>query len=208
MAKLDNLLEGGQGSLGNLVLYKMHGKSYVRTKPSQYRDKKSPAQLAQRQRLQVINSFLRAFREPLRVTFAAEATGRSALQAAQSYNMRNALMGEYPDIVVDKSKALLSKGPLSLPAGASVSAHPEGLLIEWVNGEEAAGSAAEHTLVVMALSEETDRSDYKFTEVRRSDGRYVWNPALSVSENALPDVWIAFRNNDLTGWSDSMYLKK
>ncbi len=208
MAKIDNLLEGGEGSLGDLVLYKMHGKTYVRTKPSQYRDKKSPAQLAQRQRLKVMSSFLRAFREPLRVTFASEAVGRSALQAAQSFNMRNALAGEYPDIVVDKSKVLLSKGSLPLPAGGSVSVHPEGLLIEWVNGEEAAGSAAKHTLVVMALSEDAGRSDYKYTEVRRSEGRYLWKPALPVSENALPDVWMAFRNEEMTGWSDSMYLNK
>jgi hypothetical protein len=208
MAKLDNLLEGGQGSLGNLVFYKMHGRNYVRTKPEQYRDKKSPAQLAQRQRLQTVISFLRPFKDVLRITFASGAVGRSAIQAAQSYNMRNALEGEYPDIKIDKSKVLLSSGSQPLPSGASVSAHPDGLLIEWKNGEEATGSAASDTLIVIAFAASAERIDYKFTDTSRSEGRFVWNTKLNVSEVALPDVWIAFRSRQMTKMSDSLYAIK
>lgn len=204
MARIDNLLQGGEGSLGNLILYKMNGKNYVRTKPSQYRDKKSPAQLAQRQRLQVISKFLTLFREPLRVTFAAEAEGRSALQAAQSYNMRNALAGEYPGIYVDKNKVLLSTGPLPVPARASVKIHPEGLLIEWDNGKDGSKSASGNILVVMALSGKEDWCEYKFTGVSRSTGKYIWKLNFPIEENDLPDVWIAFQNARTKQMSDSV----
>ncbi len=206
MAKIDNLFESGQGKLGNLVFYKVGGKGRVRTRAEHFRDRKSPAQLAQRQRLQVVNGFLKPFREAIRITFAGEALGRTAFQAAQSHIMRNALVGEYPDIYVDKSKALLSRGTIPLPVSASVKSHPEGLLVEWGNGEEAVGKAAGDTLVVMGLFEPDSSCLYQFTAISRSDGRYLWMLSRQGQEESLPDVWIAFRNRQETQMSDSMYI--
>jgi len=204
MATIQNLFDSGKGKLGNLVFYKVGGQGRVRTQAEHFHDRKSPAQLAQRQRLQVTTSFLKPFRDIIRITFAAEANGRSAVHAARAYNMRNALTGEYPDISVEKSRALLSRGPLPVPVNAAVSAQPEGLLIEWDNSADAASHHPYDTLVVMALSAETGRSDYLFTEARRSDGRYLWKTALPIG-NALPDVWITFRNRQETEMSNSMY---
>lgn len=83
--------------------------------------------------------------------------------------------------------------------------HPDGLLIRWVNGEEATGSAATDNLVVMLLNEQTNHCDYRFTEVTRSAGEYVWKLSLVPEADALPDVWIAFRNRQETRMSNSMY---
>ncbi len=208
MAKIENLLDGGKGKLGNLVFYKMNGSSYVRTRPAKYRDRKSPAQLAQRQRMQVVNNFLRSFRGLVQVTFAAEAAGRSALQAARSYNMRYGFTGEYPDIRVDRSKALLSRGPLPLPAGMSVSAQPDGLLIRWENGPEATGSAANDTLIVIAWNEKTGNGIYEFTSVRRTEGEYLWKLPQPETVDSLQGVWVAFRNLKLNSVSDSIWINK
>ncbi len=206
MARIDSLFNSGRGRLGNLVFYKVGDKNYVRTRAEHFRDQKSPAQLAQRQRMQVVNKFLSAFRDLLRITFAVESDGMTARAAALSCNLRNALAGAYPDIHIDNSKALLSRGPLPLPARAWVENHPEGLLVRWENGEEATGEAARDNLLVMALSEETGQSDYKFTGVNRSAGECIWKPAFKLTENALPGVWIAFRNRQETLMSDSMYV--
>ena len=73
----------------------------MRTISGHFIGKKS---LAQRERMQVMNGFLNSFRELFRTTFAAEAERRTAVQAAQSYHMCNALTGEYPHITVDKGK--------------------------------------------------------------------------------------------------------
>jgi hypothetical protein len=203
MATIDHLFDTGQGLLGNLVLYKVGGKGRIRTRPAQYRDRKSPAQLAQRQRMQVMLQFLKPFSRLLRITYAAEAVGRSAMQAAQSYNMRHALAGEYPDIYVDKSKALLSRGSLPVPVGATLTARPEGLLIEWQNDPEAALHHPHDTLVIMALSAEKGHTDVRFTETRRSEGRHAWTPALPSGPVA---VWIAFRNRAQTEMGESLFV--
>jgi hypothetical protein len=168
-----------------LIFYKVGDHHYVRTRAEQFHDRKSPAQMAQRQRMQVMNRFLGSFRELFRITFAGEAGGRMAMQAAQSYNMRNALAVEYPDIYIDKSRVLLSHGPLPMPVSATVTAQPEGLLIEWGNSPDAVLQHPSDTLVVMVFSPETGSSDYRFTEARRSEGSYLWKPALPISDGTL-----------------------
>jgi hypothetical protein len=207
MATINNLFDSGRGRLGNLVLYKVGDNCFVRTRAEHFHDRKSPAQMAQRQRLQVTAGFLKPFRELVRITFAAEAAGRSPVHLARSVNMRHALAGDYPGISVDKSKVLLSHGPLPVPVSATATAQPEGLLIEWENSPDAARNHPSDTLVVVAFSPETGRSDFLITEARRSAGSYLWKPALPQSNGTLPDLWIAFRNRQETLMSDSLYVR-
>lgn len=206
MAKIENLFESGRGKLGNLVFYKVGNNGYVRTQAAHFRDRKSPAQLAQRQKLQLMSGFLKPFTKLIRITFSADAMGRSPMRAALSYNMRQALAGEYPGIYVDKSKVLLSHGPLPVPVTASVASQPDGLHITWENGAEAARLNSDDILVVMALSADTRSVDFLFTGVRRSVGHYLWSPALQKNNSNQPDIWLAFRNRQETMMSNSFYV--
>jgi hypothetical protein len=204
MATIDNLFDSGRGRLGNLVFYKLKGRSIVRTKPGHFSDRKSPAQLAQRQRMQAVNNFLKPFSNLLGLTFDPESERLTARQAAQSYNMRNGLAGEYPNIYIDKGHVLLSRGPLPVPVRAWMEIVPEGLLVQWENGEEAAGSAANDNLLIMAVSPGHSSCLYQFSEARRTEGQYLWKIKPAVQENALPDVWIAFSNR--LQMSNSVYI--
>lgn len=205
MARINHLFDSGSGKLGNLIFYKVGDQHYVRTRAEHFHDRKSPAQLAQRQRLQVMNRFLRPFRDLFRITFAGEAGAPMTMQAAQSYNLRNALAGEYPDIYVDKGKVLLSRGPLPVPVNVTLTAQSGALLIEWENSPDAADNHPYDSLLVMAFSPETGQSDYQFTGARRSACSYLWKPALPLENGPLPDVWIAFRNRQETLMSNSVY---
>ncbi len=203
---MDNLFDSGRGRLGNLVLYKVGEKNFVRTRAERFRDRKSPAQLAQRQRVQMVSKFLGAFRDLIPITFAGEAEGHSARAAALSWNLRYAPTGAYPNIHIDRSRALLSRGPLPLPVRAWVENHVDGLLIRWENGPEAESTSARDTLLVMALADETGYGDFKFTGINRSAGECLWKPALNLSDGTQPSVWIAFRNRQETLMSDSMFV--
>ncbi|MFO7977686.1 MAG: DUF6266 family protein, partial [Bacteroidales bacterium] len=191
MAKIDNLFDNVRGSIGNLIFYKMNGRNYVRTLPQNFTDRKSPGQLAQRQRMQAVNHFMKPFGGLIRITFGAQANGLSAWQAAQSHNLRHALTGEYPGIRVDPTRVLLSKGPLGLPLSATASVQPGGLLIQWQNGPEGAGN---DSLVVMASWGDGAWCEHRFTETLRNKEEYTWQTTQPVTPDALPDVWIAFRN--------------
>lgn len=191
---MNNPWEGGSGKLGRTILYQANGKSYIRLMPSKYTDLKSPAQLAQRERVKLINSFIKPFAPVIKVTFPKEKPGRTAYQEAVSYNLLHALAGEYPDMYVDHSKVLLSKGPLPLPESYSMAAHPEGLLITWQNYP---GVHDWDTLVIMAMFNSSTSTLYKFTGALRSECEYLWKLPKHLNPSQLIDAWIAFRD-DLT----------
>lgn len=120
--------------------------------------------------------------------------------------MRHALEGSYPDIHVEPGKVLLSKGSLPLPVHVTASKLPEGICIEWENGNEVQHRGASDTLIVIARKAATQSVDYRITGVRRSEGRYVWKTPLLNGDSSMPDVWIAFRNREETEMSNSMYV--
>ncbi len=132
MARLDgHLFNKANGSVVEVIVYNMYGKSYMRSKPSQYKDRKSAAQLEQRMKMTVVNNFLKPFTKLFPVTFAASAVGKTAYHAAKSYNLTNGVCGGFPNLEVDYGNALLSKGNVDLPRQVRATLQAEGILLEW-----------------------------------------------------------------------------
>jgi len=207
MARTKNhLLRDLSGSIANLVFYQVDGETYVRTRPVTYKDRQSPAQLAQRQRIQVVNRFLTPFKKVLRQTFMLADRERQAYSNATSYNMKHGLTGSYPHLNIDKTKARLSMGPLGLPATATIKQVGDGFLMEWDPAPTNAHCAADDTFLFFATHPYYPQAYYHFTGVRRSEGHFLWNRNL-FEGHAKPDVWIAFRNAAETLVSDSWYLE-
>lgn len=208
MAKLgDNIMGAGKGKVGDVVLYNMHGKSFMRAKPSKYTDRKSEAQLAQRAKMQTVTGFMSPFKELIRKTYAGEAVGRAPYHAAKSQIMQNAVQGSYPDFSINKEAALLSKGPLPVPQQVSASIQDGGLLVEWTNAKEDEKLHSRDTLLVIAQNPNTGDIEYLFTGARRTAKSFKWEINMPVSQDDLPDLWVAFRSNDETEMSDSFFVK-
>ncbi|MFA8434895.1 MAG: DUF6266 family protein [Marinifilaceae bacterium] len=206
MARLKSkILEKAAGQLGQLVVYNVGENTYVRTKPSQYRDRKTETQLAQRQKFRLVMNFLRPFTKMLRLTFSDEKGIRKGFHPAKSYNLRHGICGNYPNQSIDRQKALLSKGPLPLPLQARVTRKEEGVLFEWKPNNEP--ETATDTLLVMALAPHPSSSDYRFTGIKRSEGQFLWNTPLN-SSNQPVEFWLAFRNQEESLMSNSLYLGK
>ncbi len=201
MARFKNINDGLSGKVGNVVIYQMYGKSYMRSMPGKYNDKKSEAQLAQRQKMQLINAFLGPFKDVLRITFKNEAVGRSPYMAAKSFNMLNAIAGEYPEQYIDYSKALVSMGSVSLPPEANIERTNDGLLFSWKNNGE---SKSSDTLFVVANIRGQNATYYKQTEAQRRDESYLWKLDCAVSEKY--DIWLVFRDYKERDFSNSMWL--
>lgn len=207
MAQMKNtILEAGNGSVGPIVVYSMYGKSYMRTKPARYKDKQSLAQLTQRQKMKMMLAYLSPFKELLRFTFASDAIGRSAFQAALSYNLRQGLEGEYPHQLINKQTALLSHGQIDLPSRLSVSRLSDGLLFEWDDSNNGFNNSTSDTLVVILQVGDTSLVEYRFTGVARCEGQFKWETAQVKSGKSL-HVWMAFRNARETQMSNSFYLQ-
>ncbi len=196
-----NSNDGSSGRVGNIITYQMYGQSYMRSLPGQYNDKKSEKQLAQRQKMQLVNGFLGPYTDVLRITFQQEAVGRSPYLAAKSYNLLNAIVGEYPNQSIDYTKALVSIGSVPLPTEASVERTNEGLIFRW--HDDGKGNSSD-TIMVIATLQGQNSTYFKQTGVERCDEAYLWR--VGEVSNEKYDVWLVFRDYKERGFSNSLWL--
>ncbi|MGK9125266.1 DUF6266 family protein [Olivibacter sp. SA151] len=89
----------------------------------------SEKELANRERMRIMQKFLQDSKNFIDLGFQLEAKARnmSAFNAAMSYNKKYAITGSYPDLKIDYEKLLVSKGLLITPTNPSV-AYVEGTL--------------------------------------------------------------------------------
>lgn len=203
MARVKNILNGGNGKVGTVILYERNGVSCMRSLPDGYKDKKSEAQLKQRQKMTLVHEFLRPFKELLKITFFEKNTGRSAYQSAQAYNLKNAIKGEYPNQYLNKQIAILCKGNLPLSQEFTVSIKEGNIDISWDSENIPPNAKHNDTLLVM-LKRANMGTDYILTGERRSSGSYTWKNA---TDDANVGIWVAFRSADQLTFSNSMYLR-
>ncbi len=207
MARLKtNILDGGSGRLGNIILYDWKGISCMRTFPSRYRDKKSEAQLKQRQKLKLVHAFLRSFMHHFDLTFHEKGVARTPYQSAQSYNMKYAISGKYPDQYIDLNKALIAKGDLPLPENIDLTIKDNLLTIEWdVVDAEDSGLNSDQLLVFYKEKKDYVHAKMLKRTVTREKGIFNWDTS-SLNDITECDIWIAFINKDKTEVSNSVCL--
>lgn len=204
MGKLKtNILDAASGKIGPVVVYEMYGNTYIRSKPSGYNDRKSTPQLIQRQKMTLVNRFLKSFSKLIKITFAHEAKGRSAFSAAKSFNLKKAIDGTYPDQFINPEKAVLSTGTIILPDHIQMTQQEQGLLFEWDPPYHPQASSLD-TLVVIAREREHHLVKYRLTGAQRSDQSYFW--PMDLFNYGTIDVWAAFRSYKEDDMSESIYL--
>ena len=134
MARLKNGLLGGiSGKISDVIGYIRYGKAFVKVKSIKPAKERQPGQLEGQQRMMVVNEFINSMTEFVRIGFALDAAKKphSANAAAKSYQMKNAVIGEYPSLAIDYPKVLLSKGIIDPPVDASAVALVNGIKFNW-----------------------------------------------------------------------------
>lgn len=121
MARIKNEINSPlSGKIGNIVACNWKGIPYLRSRPTKVNHPNTEKQLAHRMRLSLIMKFFSYFKVFLSYSFSPYAIGKTAFNAAVSENMKTALVGDYPDINIDYSKVVLSKGELPSIKNSSV----------------------------------------------------------------------------------------
>ena len=133
MGTLRNGLFGGfHGRVGNLVGYTLKGKHVIRmigksTKPL------TPARKANCEKMKVVNEILKPSLHAIRIGFrlAVAGTDKNEYNEAVSYNKKNAVQGEYPNISLDYTKVLMSMGTLPVAVNPAISQVEEKITFSW-----------------------------------------------------------------------------
>ncbi len=203
MARLkSNLLESGMGKIGNIVFYYRNGVPCARAIPNNYHDKKSEAQLKQRQKMQLVHDFIRPFSDFIRMAFKEEQSSRTGYQSAQSYHLKNAIEGEYPNQYINKNVALLSKGAIELPNTISYSENDSELVFTWDTTKSIGAMPTDMFIVLIRYKD--NNGEYFITGTQRFKGEYrLYKEDISFN---IEDIYVAFRSYDETKYSNSYCL--
>jgi hypothetical protein len=145
------ILGGFSGKVGNVVGASWKGIDYMRIMPSSVANPQTDAQLAQRQKFSVTMGFLKPLSEFLKTGFKSYAVKMTGINAAMSYNIKNALTGTYPNIAIDYPNALVSRGNLAGVLNQVASSTVAGTVkFDWEdNSGEIGASALDKTLLVV-----------------------------------------------------------
>lgn len=195
------------GKVGNLVTYRVLNKDVVRMVGE---NNKAPSvkQLVCRQQMAVVIQFLKPIVEFINLGFMVESAkaDRYAHNMAVSYNKLHALIGEYPELLIDYSKVLVSKGCLPMAVDALVSIVPDGLRFSWATGSWMDFPERRHNAMLMAYFPELGKAAYCLNGAIRDEGTDV----LYLSDdlkNAYMETYLSFVAVGSNEVADSVYLR-
>ncbi|MCX2450169.1 DUF6266 family protein [Pedobacter sp. PLR] len=192
------------GKIGDVVFYMSRGQLICRTagKPG----KPSLKQKANREEMSVTMELLKPMKDFINVSFKRESEGtlKNPHNLATSYNKKQALTGDYPNIKVDYAKVILSKGALEMAADLKVSKGTDGLNLSWASGIEENG--AEDDMLMVLVSHPTKKQASTFLNAaKRADGRCFLPLDKEWMMSAQMEVYVCFKSSNEKLISDSAY---
>ena len=199
------ILGGFSGKVGAVIGSSWKGISVMRGIPAHVANPKTDAQIAQRERVIVTMAFLQPMTSFIRVSWAAFAVKMTAMNAAFSYIIKNALQGTYPNIAVDYPNALVAKGnlppALNATAASTVAAT---VAFTWLdNSTEAGASDTDKTLIVIYSPAKKQAVTAMGLQERLANSQAVTVPSSFSGD--LVHCYIAFETLDGSEQSNSMY---
>src|SRR5512140_2993307 len=162
MGKIKKEIQGGfSGKVGNVVGGSWRGVDYIRCLPR--RDKKAPTpkQLAQRAKFRLTVDFTTCLNPLFAVSFNSYANGKTAMNCAISYTLKNAITGSFPDFKIAYASVLVSHGELPNATEPVVNTSSGGRLrFSWADNSEVGIAKATDKVILVAYCEAINKSIY------------------------------------------------
>ncbi|OJV90986.1 MAG: hypothetical protein BGO34_22130 [Bacteroidia bacterium 44-10] len=199
------ILGGFSGKVGTVVGGTWKGIHYMRSLPSSVRNPRTPGQVKQRTKFSIMIEFLKPLTPFLRIGFKTYADRKTAFNAAMSYNVNNAVEGEYPDLELDFSKILVSRGSL-LPAENTIAIASEGNLnFTWNDNSGISSASAKDLAMPLIFNKDKGESVFSTEAGERSAGSATMNIPDSWMGDTV-EIYLGFISEDGTQVANSIYL--
>jgi hypothetical protein len=201
MGKISSGLLGPvSGKVGNVVGATWRGIDYLRIMPANVSNPRTPGQLNQRAKFIMVLRFLQPLLDFIKIGFRTWAVKMSAFNAAMSYNLRNAVTGEFPDFDISFADVLVSRGSLRAVSGvSSTSPQAAELQVQWDDNSGMGNALATDRVMVVVYNSEKMDVRYEMDAGFRSDGQATISLPASYSGDEV-QVWLA-----LTSLSELIY---
>jgi hypothetical protein len=185
------ILGGFNGTVGTVVGSTWKGKEVMRSRMGKRTGTSSPKQLEQRSKFKIMMQFLHSFSAVQTVLFHDFATGETGPNAALSYNLRNGITGTYPDLSIDYTKVLVSRGSLPNVNNPAAAAGTAGKLNFTWTGNGGTGTATDtDQAILLAYCPATGQSVYTLNGAARSTGTATLD--VTVFSGKSVETWVAF----------------
>ena len=194
------------GKVGKTVSYQLKGQNVCRTIGVSTK-KGSKDQTVCRTGFKAISRLLSPIIGFINLGYMFEIIGTTHNQhnAATSQNMRYALKGSYPDLEVDYSKVMVSKGKLPMARAATATATESNITINWMYDNRLDFSLRNDRVMALFFYPKTNSAIYFLSGAERSSGTQVFDIHAYESEGRA-EIYLSFFAEDRLSVSDSIWV--
>lgn len=207
MGKISQGILGGfSGKVGNVIGGNWKGIDYMRVRPASVSNPQTEGQVDQRSKFSTVLGFLQPLRGFLKIGFRNYAIKMTEFNSAMSYNVKNAVIGVYPDYVIDFESALISRGGLTAALNPTVDTPAAGQVqFNWVDNSIDGNARPADRAMVLVYNPARNEAVY----VTDGSARSIGNHTLTVPNQYSGDTvyaFIAFISEDGKEVSNSKYV--
>ena len=193
------------GKVGTVVGSSWKGISYMKSLPKTSGKKPSQLQVDQRLRFTLVANFLRPIQAIIRIGYGTVTGNLTTNNAAVSYHLSSAVLGDAPNFEIDYPKVIFSRGELPGPAlPALVAAAGGELNFSWTDNSTANLAQATDRAVLLVYCPATKEFVFDNTATRSLAGATMTLPPNFVGETL--HAWMAFFATNDKQVSTSVYL--
>lgn len=199
---------GFSGNVGSLSYSQQaDGTTTVRAKPKPSSKPATILQLACRQETALCALFLKSINNFIGIGFRLEGKlkGMNSYNAAAGYLRKNSITGDYPDLRIDYSKILVTKGEMEPPKNTEVSKSEFGFLFKWDSDAEDRGIYYTDQVMLLAYFPVLGKAAYVTAGAQRRKGIEMLM-LDGIKNGYTAEVFIAFIEDNHKSISNSVYL--
>ncbi|MEJ5961026.1 DUF6266 family protein [Pedobacter immunditicola] len=198
---------GFTGKVNNLVSYELNGQQILKSVAGPSKKPATIAQLNNQKQMKVINAFVKGAEAFIKTGFHPGAVGtkKNFHNLAVQYNKPQAMTGYYPDITIDYSKIILSKGSLTQATNVNATWVEEGLKFTWEHAVKPVWPETEDQVMLLAYTTEKDLHFYVTSGAKRTKGWDILEIPASLHQERF-ELYVSFVSNDRLDVADSQYI--
>lgn len=205
MAKLKKGILGPiSGKIGPVIGGTWKTIAYIRAVSPKKTAKRTPGQIATQEKMRFLNNFLIPFHPYLTVGMKNEANSQTEISAAFSANYHRTILGIFPDLSVDHSQFIFSKGSLPMVSDMVVTAENHNLQITW-NSNNGLKACFDDQLVIVVYCAAMHKTQGFIGGINRRDNKCILELESNFMGKEL-DIYASITSLDRKKIADNIYL--
>lgn len=200
------ILGGVSGKVANIVGARWKGIDYIRAKPQSVANPRTQLQVNQRTKFALVLRFLQPNLNFVKIGYKNFAVKKSQFNSAMSFILNNAIIGDYPNYLIDYSVALLSRGNLATALNPQFDVSTPGQVkFTWEDNSTNGNAQATDKAMVVVYNPAKGESVYITEGATRVD---LTQTVIIPSNYSGDDIemFISFMSADETQLSNSIYI--